>query len=216
MRMHVMKNTLLSQVSVVKRKHDSNCYPQSSRPSNGRSQRLNVVSIYFAEAPHFTEHKYIPHEIRTICLDFTMWTSHCSAPIPHSCLYVYSMLCIFDIFRAYIQTGYVFHCSRHILDQGIYSIYSTRVCIPHIPIIYFELHIESISHSCSTRAWWFQMVCNGTQWTVSLYNVIWEWVRWWKWRGWWWVHRPLIHITDRLFLGSRCRRRIASSPQLRR
>ena len=69
----------------MKRKHDSNCYPQSSRPSNGRSRRLNVVSIYFAEAPHFTEHKYIPHEIRTICLDFTMWTSHCSASISHSC-----------------------------------------------------------------------------------------------------------------------------------
>ena len=159
MRMHVMKNTLLSQVSVVKRKHDSNCYPQSSRPSIGRSRRLNAVSIYFAEAPHFTEHQYIPHEIRTICLDFTMWTSHCSRFHTLACMYipyyVYSIysghifkLGMYSIVPGIYSTRYIFH----IFDPGMYSTYSEHIFwTPHW--IDFTLLLDP-----------GMMVSNGLQW----------------------------------------------------
>ena len=76
----------------------------------------------FPEASHFREHLYIPHERSTICLDFTMQTSHCSASISHSCSA--------HIFQAYIRPGYVFYiCTRHKFNLSIYSIYSEHIIL---------------------------------------------------------------------------------------
>ena len=84
MRMHVMKTHFYHRCQWWKGNMIQIVIP------NHPVQVMVEVAIWmqfksFPEASHFREHLYIPHERHTICLDFTMWSSHCSASSSHSC-----------------------------------------------------------------------------------------------------------------------------------
>ena len=106
----------------------------------------------------------------------------------------------------------------------------------------FSMQCIDFTLSLDLSMGWFQIVCNGSQWTIwykfgekKINNVAKQYIVsvlenrtgflqlflsglfiqiiGWGWRS----GQPLIHITDRLFLdSSKCHRRLASLPKLRR